>query len=45
VDFWEKTITIKYNEDILKEPGIKVHFDNVTKRLIPLIKDDLKKES
>ena len=43
VDLENKTITIKYNEDIIKDPGIRVHFDNVTKRLISLIEDSLKK--
>ena len=44
LDRTNKIITIKYNEHILREPGVAKNLDNIKETLIPIIEDSLKKE-
>ena len=39
-----KTITIKYNKNILKDPGITANFDSIKKIIIPVIEDSFKNQ-
>jgi len=44
LDRKNKTITIKYNEHILEEPGVARNLDSVKKTLIPIIEDSFKNQ-
>ena len=45
LDRINKTITIKYNEAILEEPGVAENFKQIEKILIPVVEDSLKNQA